>query len=184
MECKILKTYGTWREVADACRITIGLEAGTKEPSCNWKRKLLLAEHSPIRILQVRAIWADIPTWVSTHFVRHKHGIEHFVKSQRSDRTGIDRSSLTQDALINHEFLVNAQAIINISRKRLCQQSASETRLAWNLFLAELHNVQPELYSVCYPECVYRGFCPEMQSCGFVKSKGYKIQRDIYVGGF
>ena len=44
-----LKILGTWRDVANAARTTIGQEAGEGEPSSKWKRRMLLAEHSPIR---------------------------------------------------------------------------------------------------------------------------------------
>lgn len=170
MKCEILTTYGTWRDVADACRTTIGKEAGIGEPSSKWKKTILLAEHSPIRLLQIKARWTDLPYWVSVHFVRHKIGIEHWVKSQRQDKTGIIRNSLTQDALITHEFLANAQAIINISRKRLCNNASKETRQAWELFLVELKKIQPELATSCRSECVYRGFCPEFKSCNYYKN--------------
>lgn len=172
MRCELIGTYGSWREVADAARGTVGMEDGIGEPSSKWKKQILLAEHSPIRILQVSARWIDLPSWVSVHFVRHKIGIEHWVKSQREDKTGIARHSLPQDALVTHRFLINAQAIINISRKRLCTKAAFETREAWKLFIAELQNM-PELYSACVPECVYRGFCPEFKSCKYINTYDY-----------
>ena len=36
--------------------------------------------------------------------------------------------------------------------------------------IEELKKSEPELASCCVPECVYRGFCPEFKSCGFVNS--------------
>ena len=36
-------------KIKSACMTTISKQAGTKEPSSEWKRRLLLAEHSPIR---------------------------------------------------------------------------------------------------------------------------------------
>ena len=38
-----------WKRIKSACMTTISKQAGEKEPSATWKRKLLLAEHSPIR---------------------------------------------------------------------------------------------------------------------------------------
>ena len=157
---------GSWRDVADAARTTVGKEPGTGEPSSKWKYKILLAEHSPIRLLSFRWTWYDIPYFVSTHFVRHKIGIEHFVKTSRTDRTGIDRNKLRQDNPVNHSCHANAQAIINISRKRLCNKASHETKTAWIYFLDELAKIEPELYNACTSECVYRGFCPEMEPCG------------------
>lgn len=157
---------GTWRDVANAARTTVGLDYKSDgEPSDQWKQKMLLAEHSPIRLLTFSWMWEDIPSWVSVHFVRHKIGIEHFVKSQRSDRTGIPRDELPQGALVNHACVANAQTIINISRKRCCCQASQQTRDAWTLLLMEIREVDPVLFSVCVPECVYRGFCPEMKPC-------------------
>ena len=73
--------------------------------------------------------------------------------------------------MIEHECEANAQAIINISKKRLCKQASPETRQAWQMFLDELQEYEPELYLMCVPECVYRnGFCPEFNPCGYINS--------------
>jgi hypothetical protein len=161
-----VKMIGTWEDVKNKARTTVGKESLEGEPSTEWKRKILLAEHSPIRALTFSWKWDKLPYWVSVHFVRHKIGIEHFVRTQRSDRTGTPRDELPQGALVEHECLANAQAIINISRKRLCNLASKETREAWTEVLGGIKIHCPELYSVCVPECGYRGFCPEMKSCG------------------
>lgn len=159
------------------------MEPGTIEPSSSWKRKMLLAEHSPIRQMFVSAKWINLPYWISVHFVRHKIGIEHWVRTQRSDRTGKNRNLNPQDAEVEHEFLANYQAIINISRKRLCNQSAKETQSAWKLFLNELNKVDNELFKVCVPDCIYRGWCMEYKSCGYHKSNDFKIKLNEYRNG-
>jgi hypothetical protein len=74
---------------------------------------------------------------------------------------------LPQSQLVTHECIANAQAIINISRKRLCAQASRETNKAWKLVLDAVKKELPELYNVCVPECIYRGFCPELNSCGW-----------------
>lgn len=119
-------------------------------------------------------------------FVRHKIGIEHFVSSQRNDRqNNYDRNTAPQSALVIHECEANAQAIINISRKRLCKQASSETREAWQNFLESIKNIEPELYSVCVPECVYRnGFCPEFKSCGYNHTEEFEEELKKYIQGF
>ena len=117
---------------------------------------------------------------MSVHFVRHKIGIEHFVSTQRSDRTGNDRNLLTQAALVSHECIADAQSIINISRKRLCNKASEETRIAWRVFLKKLKDREPELFSVAVPECIYRGFCPELNSCGYTKSEAFFQQLNKY----
>ena len=181
MEIEYLGTTGDWRDIADAARTTVNMDKGEGEPSSEWKFRMLKAEHSPIRKMSLQWKWKKLKTWISTHFVRHKIGIEHFVRSQRTDRTGVDRSEKTQDALIEHECDANFQAIINISRKRLCRKSAFETRQAWFRFLDEIVKPnEPELYNVCVPECVYRGHCPELESCGYVEEREYVIQEEYY----
>ena len=173
MKIKLLGVKGSWREVADSARTTINREAGDNEPSSSWKRRMLLAEHSPIRQISIKAKWYDLPYWVSTHFVRHWLGIIHWVRTQRTDRTGVDRDMLPQGALVEHEFEANTQAVINISRKRLCTQASKETKMSWELFIASFEDKEPELASCCVPECVYRGFCPEYISCGYHKTEAY-----------
>jgi hypothetical protein len=180
MEVKFIKVKGTWREVADAARTTIGMEAGENEPSSNWKRKMLLAEHSPIRKIHINWKWINLLWWVQTHFTRHKYGVEWWVSTSRSDRTGVDRSKIGQDAPVNVEGEANPQALINISRKRLCNQASKETREAWKLFLENLKDKEPELYNVCVRDCIYRGWCYEYKSCGFHKTDKFKEQLNNY----
>ncbi len=182
MEAKVkfMKKVGSWREVADAARTTIRLDEGVKEPSPRWKKRILLAEHSPVRKLCFNWKWVDLPYWVSVHFVRHKFGIEHFVSTQRTDRTGEDRNSKSQDAPVVHECFANAQAVMFISRRRLCGQASPETRAAWKLVVDEIAKVEPEVASCCVPECVYRGFCPEFKSCGYVDTEAFRRQIEAY----
>jgi hypothetical protein len=168
------KIKGSWREVADSARTTVNMKPGTKEPTDSWKRKMLLAEHSPIRQMFISAKWFDLPYWVSVHFVRHKIGIEHWVRTQRSDRTGTERGASPQNTPVEHEILASYQAVITISRKRLCRQASPETQEAWKLMLDEVNNVDPVLKSVCVPECVYRGWCPEYKTCGYHKTEAFR----------
>ena len=180
MRIKHIEIKSTWREVADAARTTVSMDKGTKEPSSLWKRSILLSEHSPIRQLIIKWKWVDLKYWVSVHFVRHKIGIEHFVSTQRTDRTGVDREESKQSSLVSHECIANAQAIINISRKRLCNCASKETIEAWKELLTSLKEHEPVLYSVCVPECVYRGFCPELKSCGFNATRKYQDDLKAY----
>ncbi|OPX83452.1 MAG: hypothetical protein A4E52_01834 [Pelotomaculum sp. PtaB.Bin013] len=184
MKVEILGIKGTWREIADAARTTIGKESGMSEPSSEWKRKILLAEHSPIRKLIVSWKWYNLPWWVQTHFTRHKFGVEWFVQTSRSDRTGVNRATLGQNAPVNVEGEANAQAIINISRKRLCWLASSETRVAWANFLQELYKFEPELSSACVTDCIYRGRCYEYRGCGWDKTEVFQRALKSYREGW
>ena len=183
MHLKILAIKGSWRDVADAARTTVNMDAGEGEPSSSYRRRLLLSEHSPIRKLVVNWKWFNLKYFVSVHFVRHKFGIEHWVRTQRTDRTGVNRDELPQGAEVEHEAEANAQAIINISRKRLCMKASSETRIAWATFLDSLSVKEPELAASCVPDCVYRGYCYEMDSCGYFRTLAYKLDVDRYRKG-
>lgn len=181
MRISIIDYTDNWRSVKNAAMNTIGKETGIY-PSSAWKRRILLAEHSPIRLLEFTIRMEDIPYWVSVHLVRHKHGVEHWVSTQRTDRTGTDRDTLPQNAPVSHTMRINAQALIYISRKRLCNQAAPETRTVWRAVIDALKEYEPELVSVCVPECVYRGFCPEMNCCGFCNTEQYREMKEVYHG--
>lgn len=185
MYVKFLGVKGTWREIANSANTTINKEEGEREPSSRWKLRILRSEHSPIRQLIIKWKWYDLKRWVSDHFVRHKFGIEHWVKTDRSDRTGINRDELSQSSYTIHESEANAQAIINISRKRLCNCASQETREAWRIFLETLKDIEPELYRSCVRECVYRnGFCPEFNTCKYNKTEEFEKELTTYIEGF
>lgn len=169
-----LRYQDVWEDVKEAARTTIRKDGSGKTPSDSWKKTILLAEHSPIRLIHVKWKWKNLLSWVSVHIVRHKFGIEHFVSTQRTDRTGVDRDEMKQSALVEHQCDADAQALINISRRRLCNQASPETREAWKVTLEAVKEKDPVLASVCVPECIYRGFCPEFQSCGYVETKDYE----------
>lgn len=167
MKTEILEVIGSWQNVVDDCRSTVGKESLGHEPSADFKRRILISEHSPIRNIIVRWRWNDIPTWAATHWVRHKW--ECYVKTQRSDRTGVDRNKLPQDAPVTFTGIANAQHLIDTWRKRLCYQAAPETREYAEDFKIALHEVEPEISDVLVPQCVYRFGCPELQNCGYFK---------------
>jgi hypothetical protein len=180
MRVEDIKILNTWRDVADAARTTIRRAKGDKEVSSSWKMRMLMSEHSPIRKMFVCWKWVNLPYWVSVHFVRHKIGIEHFVSTQRSDRTGVNREVATQDAPVEHECIANFQTMINISRKRLCFKASQETREAWQGVLDEVKKVEPELVHCCVPDCVYRGRCKEFSTCGYDVTQHFKDSVEWY----
>ena len=159
---------------------TVG-KSSAKLPTDEWKRRLLAAEHSPLRELWF-GIKMEIPYWVSVHFVRHHIGVNHYVQSQRNDRQDrYDRNSAPQDALVSHIMSINAQELVFMSHRRLCNQASPETRAAWRLVVDEIAKVEPEIAACCVPECVYRGFCPEFKPCGFCGSSAFQKMREAYM---
>lgn len=171
-----------WQGIKDSTMNTIGKDTGVY-PSSDWKRRLIMSEHSPIRRMKFYWRWLDLKYWVSVHISRHKIGIEHFVKTQRTDRTGVDRNDLPQGSLVNHACEADAQALINVSRKRLCFCASPETRKAWERVKESVAEVEPELASCMVKECVYRGFCPEMFPCGYSDTIQFKKELAEYRKG-
>jgi hypothetical protein len=180
MKARLISIKGNWTDVKNSCMVTVSKEYTEKEPDSSWRKKILLAEHSPIRQILIKCKLEELKSWISVHFIRHKIGIEHWVRSQRTDRTMINRDELKQSELIEHEFEANCQAFINISRKRLCNIAARETREAWKEVLEKIKDEQPELYSVCVPDCIYRGWCYEMKSCNYYITDEYKKKLNEY----
>lgn len=201
MECP----KADWKRVLNAARRTWGKHPLDKEPSDKFKRKILLAEHSPIRLLEYDFTIEDIRQWVTVHLVRHHEGCEKFVHTQREDinqeiekmtkmvinllyeaellREGWKpRDYMFQGEGNDMDMTCNAQAFMNISRKRLCYGCASkETRQAWEIVIEMLKDVDPILAEKCVPECVYRSFCPEHdRCCGYVNTDAYKRRLVLY----
>lgn len=144
---------------------TVGKNS-TKAPTDEWIERLVKAEHSPIRELWF-GIKMTIPYWVSVHFVRHHIGVNHYVQTQRTDRTGTDRNEKRQDEVVSHIMSINAQELINMSHKRLCKQASKETRQVMQMIVDEVVKVAPYMKDVLVPLCKYRnGKCTEMFSCG------------------
>lgn len=180
VETKVtVKPLYKWLDVKNVTLTTVGKESA-KEPTELWKLKLFRSEHSPIRTVQFLIEMKDIPYWVSVHFVRHKIGVEHFVETQRTDRTGINREQKTQDAPVKHTMHINAASLIYMARKRLCRKAAKETRNVMQEIKNKMYAIEPTLAVNMVPECVYRGICPEFESCGYIYTEEYKVARKLY----
>lgn len=166
-------SFGTNRQVADRARTTIGLAPGDKEVTDAYMRKLYLSEHSPIRLQSYIIRVEGVPTFIATHFVRHNIGVTPFIQSMRDDRAEYDEIPNRETPVIM-ELHLNTQAIINISRKRLCHCSHIRTIKVWEAILEELKTVNDTLVSCCVKNCVYQGHCYEYKSCGYHKSPEFE----------
>jgi hypothetical protein len=142
-----------------ACSMTIDSDSNAKLPD------MYRCERSPIRTQIFKVTMLGIPTFVSTHFVRHNVGCTHFVKTQRDDRGGSKDSNRWTPT--NHGMVVNAQALISMARKRLCFKSHRKTMEVMKLIQKELSKVDKNLSYNLVPDCIYRGGCFELKSCGY-----------------
>lgn len=162
---RINSVHNDWTNIKNKCRTTVGKDYTENEPDSKFKRILLKSEHSPIRLLEVDWSWLNIPSWVATHWSRHK--FEKFITTSRTDRTGVNRDELPQNTPVNFDGFANAQHLIDAMRKRLCRQASPETRERAEDLKTELLPIEPELSDVLVPNCVYRCGCPEFKQCGF-----------------
>ena len=168
MKVKIIKkpTQKDLQWVKTCTLNTVG-KTSTTAPTEAWLTRLVEAEHSPIREL-VFGIKMEIPYWVSVHFVRHHIGVNHYVQTQRDDRTidSIKRDYKFQGAPVSHIISINAQELIHMAHKRLCRQASPETREVMQMIVKEVVKVAPYLKTVLVPLCAYRnGKCTEMFRC-------------------
>lgn len=171
-----------WEWAKRAALKTMGLKPKTKQPTDSWKAKMLLAEHSPIRNVTYYISFTNIRQWVTVHLVRHWLNFIPFVHSQREDRRVLDcsRDELPQGSLNDMDVMANAQALINVSRKRLCGRASKETREAWIAAKEAVRKVDPIMADKMVPNCVYRGFCPELECCGYCKTKKFQEELENY----
>ena len=172
MKVEILKhpTKEDWNWAKTCTLNTVG-KIATKEATDEWKVKLLMSEHSPIRELWF-GIKMEIPYYVSVHLVRHHIGVNHYVQTQRDDRTldDIPRAEKPQGALVSHIMSINAQELLFLAHKRLCNQASPETREVVKEICKKVKEVNPEFENLLVPLCEYRnGLCTEFNPCGYNK---------------
>lgn len=166
MKVKLIKypTEEDWMFAKRCTLVTVGKEA-KKEPTQEWKHKILEARHSPIRVLKF-AFELELPYWVSVHLCRHVHA-QPFVKSQRNDRQSeYDRNKAPQDETVKMIWYMNAEELMIIANKRLCSQASEETRQIVKMMCDEVLRACPEFDGLLVPMCQYHGGkCHEMFSC-------------------
>ena len=76
--------------------------------------------------------------------------------------------------------LINAEAIINMSRKRLCAKASKETHEIWQKVCELIEECDPDLYPHLVKPCVATGVCRERKSCGYIKTMAFSREREEY----
>lgn len=165
MKTEIIKFKGDWQEIVDDCRASVKKPPLGKEPSAEFKRRMVICEHSPIRDMWVKFQWIGMKYWEAMHWKTHKW--EGVVNTQRNDRQDLyDRNKAPQDMPVNFTGNANIQHTIDTWRKRLCRMASKETRETAEDFKRELRKAEPEWSDALVPNCIYRCGCPEMGGCG------------------
>lgn len=165
------------RDLKESAMNTVGKKwTDGKEIDKNLLKKYIRSEHSPIRTVKFFITLHDIPYPNSVHFSRHKIGVEHFVSTNRPDRT--ERQERSIDDTCNHIMEVNIQSMIEIMRKRLCVGCCDKETFLWaSSIKEEFKRLKDELSVIAdflVPNCVYRDCCPEFKPCGYFKARHFK----------
>ena len=158
---QILEFNVNWNSIKRACMRTIGKEAGDKEPSHEWKRKLLVCQHSPIRKGIVTWKWNEIEYFSMAHFARHHVGITPYVETSRSDRTNIPREERKQTDKVSMEMDANIQALIDMASRRLCNQADKTTIGYMQDLISAIKEYDEDIAWALVPSCVRYGGCNE-----------------------
>lgn len=159
---------------------TMGKKYAGNAITDSWKDKMLKCKHSPIRTLMF-TIRMVVPYYVSTHFVRHKIGAEHYVQSQRNDRqSNYDRELAPQGALVSHIMEIDANTLLNMSNVRLCGMADPTTRYVMTLICRAVEHCNPEFVGHFKPMCEHLHECPEFKPCGHWEAKTKKDLCDHY----
>lgn len=174
------KIISGWDNALSAARFTVGKDTPEgKQPSFDWKMDMCRSEHSPLREVIYHVECFEMPWRALWHLVRHHEGLEKFVHTSRPDRN----PEATTD-LYDVKFTINAQALINVSRVRLCNRAWHETMSVWHQILAAINDIDPSVPSWCVPRCVLIGACPETKCCGYIHGQDYQNWRQHYLSNF
>lgn len=167
MNVEIIKypTEEDWKFCKEVTLNTMGKKM-VNSPTDEWKRMILKSEHSPIRTLWF-AYKLEVAYYISVHYCRHKYGVEHFVQSQRDDRNDnpIPRAEKPQGEMVSHILYVNAQELMFMARRRLCNQASKETREVMEEIVRQTLEVCPQMEGLLVPNCKYLHHCPEPFPC-------------------
>lgn len=148
--------------------VTMGKTDEPKElPFPQLIRDTLNARHSPIRVLNFAFLIEDIPSNIATHLARHVHAVP-FVSSLRNDRQDrMDGDNAPRNTPVDMILYCNAEELMTIANKRLCNLASEKTRLAVKMMCVEAQDKMPELEGLLVPMCVWcGGVCHEIKSCG------------------
>lgn len=160
-------TDDDWRLVRQCALCTAGLELhDERHLDRRWRHAILRARHSPIRELRFVFILEDVPYWVAMHLCRHHVGCHPYVRSQRDDRQRgegeHDRGSARQDAPVDMIWSLNAEALMTVAEKRLCNLASPETRAVVQQMCDIVDWVYQEFEGLLHAPCAD---CKEMHPC-------------------
>lgn len=132
---------------------------------------MYVAQHSPIRSQIFEVQMDDIPVAYSTHLLRHNIGYDfQGALTHRDDRGGDGDAVVNRLTPTKHMMILNAQALINMARWRLCFKAHTVTREIVGMIRQGVRDCDPSLARVMMPNCFWQGgVCHEPSICGRVR---------------
>lgn len=86
---------------------------------------------------------------------------------------------------VNLGICLNAQALMNMSRRRLCNQASKETIEVFKAIKSKIQEIDPDLAAMMQPYCIYRnGLCGEPRCCGFNSTPAFRKELAVYLDNF
>lgn len=156
--------YLDWNIIKLAALTTKGLNPKS-EVTSEWKTKALRSEHSMLYFSEI-VLSVDMQYKTAIHLKTHNKskGFYLLMQSQRPDWTNKQRDP---DAIIKTILTVNPAALIDISRKRMCNTTTQHTQSQWFAIINHIRVTEPELANACMANCEYRKCCTEFETCGY-----------------
>lgn len=136
-------------------------------PSEDLLHDCLNARHTPIRVLNFAFLIEDIPSNISTHLARHVHALPAIGTLRNDRQEKIDGDEAPRNTPVPMIFYCNAEELMTVSNKRLCNMASAKTRHVVKLMCLEALDKMPELKGLLVPMCEYHGgVCHELKPCG------------------
>lgn len=177
---KVTRFGPDWLTILNVSRMTQRKNPVTKEPSEEWKRKLIRSRHSPLRMIQF-LIEGEAPGFVINHLVRHTYQLpQPYVATSRTDILGTSERP-PDTAIRPYAIYLNADALIEMAEYRLCYKASKETRTEMINMLVEVYESEPLLIEYCEPTCVKQGRCNEFKPCGYMNTPEYAMLRKSWM---
>lgn len=86
---------------------------------------------------------------------------------------------------VNLGICLNAQSLLNMSRRRLCNQASKETIEVFKEIKAKIQQIDPDLAIMMQPLCIFRnGLCGEPRCCGYNSTSTFQKELEEYRNNF
>lgn len=181
--CRIVAApnINDWRLVKRESMRTMGADPYTewKNPDRKWKHAILKARHSPIRLLNYVVEFDNIPYCYAMHLARHVH-VQPYIASQRPDHqmkasvtidfdkddyTEFDRLCMPEGTLVHMTLYMNAEALMVMAEKRLCNKASEFTRFMVRTMCTLIEQDEKAYIGLLHPRCIKGEKCIEMHPC-------------------